>query len=55
MTIWISKPALKIERQIHQARMGLINIFGEDLFRFVDNELSISRGPRWLLHIQKSD
>jgi hypothetical protein len=55
MTIRISKPDLKIEQQIHQAGIGLINIFGEDLFRFIDKELSISRGPRWLLDIQKSD
>lgn len=55
MTIRLSKPNLEIEQQIHQAGIGLINIFGEDLFRFIDNELNISRGTRWLLDIQKSD
>ena len=55
MTIRISKPNLEIEQQIHQAGIGLINIFGEDLFRFIDNELNINRGARWLLDIQKSD
>ena len=55
MTIRISKPDLKIEQQIHQAGIGLINIFGEDLFSFIDNSLKISSGTRWLLELQKSD
>lgn len=55
MTIRISKPDLSIEQQIHQAGIGLINIFGEDLFGFIDESLKASVGLRWLLEIQKSD
>jgi hypothetical protein len=55
VTIRISKPDLSIEQQIHQAGIGLINIFGEDLFDFIDESLKSSLGLRWLLEVQKSD
>ena len=55
MTIRISEPDLSIEQQIHQAGIGLINIFGQDLFGFIDEYLKASIGLRWLLEVQKSD
>jgi hypothetical protein len=51
----LSKPDLKVEQQIHQAGLGLINIFGEDLFDFIDNSLKTKLGTRWLLDLQKTD
>ena len=55
MTIRISRPDLKIEQQIHQAGIGLINIFGEDLFSYIDLSLKDSQGSRWLIELQKTD
>jgi hypothetical protein len=55
MSIRISIPDLQVEQQIHQAGLGLINLFGEDLFRFIDEALSIRNGKKWLLELQKTD
>jgi hypothetical protein len=55
LTIRISRPDLKIEQQIHQAGIGLINIFGEDLFSYIDLSLKDSQGSRWLIELQKTD
>ena len=55
MSLRIVKPDLKIEQQIHQTGIGLINLFGEDFFNYVDRGLSETHGKRWFLDLQKAD
>jgi len=51
----LSKPDLNVEHQIHQTGIGIINLFGEDLFNFIDTRLQTTDGKNWLLDLQKSN
>ena len=49
----IAEPNLLVEQQVHQCGIGLINLFGEDLFKYLDAGLSTSKGKNWLEDLQK--
>jgi hypothetical protein len=48
----IAKPDLTSESQIHSTGIGLINLFSQDLFSFIDLGLSKDKGKNWLTDLQ---
>jgi hypothetical protein len=50
----IATPNLNVEQQVHQCGTGLINLFGEDLFNYLDVSLRQIKGDNWLVDLQKS-
>jgi hypothetical protein len=42
------------EDQIHQAGIGLLNLFGQDFFSFLDGELCKTEDPNWLTKYKKT-
>jgi hypothetical protein len=50
----IAVPNLSEEDQIHQTGIGLINLFGIDLFRLLNSKLNSSEGEDWLTTYRKT-
>jgi hypothetical protein len=50
----LAKPDFEQSNQIHQAGTGLINLFAEDLFNLLDEELQKSDGKNWLTNYRKT-
>lgn len=48
----IAMPNLDIPTQVNSAGSGLINVFAADLFEFIDNSLSKTKGKNWLVEMQ---
>ena len=48
----ITKPDLTSEPQIHSTGIGLINLFAQDLFAFIDSGMSKENGKNWLTTLQ---
>jgi len=51
----LALPDLQHQEQVHQTGIALINLFGEDLFKFIDSELEKSDGINWLTTYRKSN
>lgn len=51
----LAVPNLDQEEQVHQAGLGVINIFGSDFFDFIDKELCNTDGVDWLTQYRKSN
>jgi hypothetical protein len=51
----LALPDLQHEEQVHQTGIALINLFGADLFKFIDSELEKSDGKDWLTTYRKSN
>jgi hypothetical protein len=47
-------PNLDQSEQIHQAGLGVINLFGSDFFDFLNTELSLTDGVDWLTQYRKT-
>ena len=52
MTKRIALPDLNVMNQVQSAGTGLINIFAQDLFEFIDSGLKKTKGPNWLTEMQ---
>ena len=52
MTKRIALPDLNVMNQVQSAGTGLINIFAQDLFEFIDRGLKKTKGPNWLTEMQ---
>ena len=50
----IAIPNLSEEEQIHQTGIGIINLFGIDLFKFLSFKLNSTNGENWLTTYRKS-
>jgi hypothetical protein len=48
----IAKPDFSSESQIHSTGIGIINLFAQDLFSFIDAGLAKERGKNWLTDLQ---
>ena len=51
----LALPDLQHEEQVHQTGIALINLFGADLFKYIDSELEKSDGKDWLTTYRKSN
>lgn len=52
MTNRIALPDLNVMNQVQSAGTGLINIFAQDLFEFIDRGLKKTKGSNWLTEMQ---
>ena len=48
----VALPDLSVANQVQSAGTGLINIFAQDLFEFIDKGLRKTKGPNWLTEMQ---
>ncbi len=51
----LAKPDLTQEEQIHQTGLAVINLFGSDFFRFINETLEKKDGTDWLTNYRKSN
>ncbi len=48
-------PDMSQDGQIHQTGLGLINLFGSDLFTFLNKELENTEGVDWLTKYRRTN
>jgi hypothetical protein len=51
----LAVPNLDQDEQVHQAGLGVINLFGSDFFEVIDMALTESDGVAWLTNYRKSN
>jgi hypothetical protein len=51
----LAKPDLSQEEQVHQTGLAIINLFGSDFFRFINENLEKNEGLDWLTNYRKSN
>ena len=54
MNVRIATPNLSQENQIHQTGLAMINLFAEDLFGFLNENLQSNGNENWLINYRKN-